>query len=404
MMRMPPSFHSRLAAAALAAAILVPSAARAVTIEIHTTDGFQEGFNDPTPASPVGGNPGTTRGAQRRNAFEYAAEAWARRLDGDVTVIVTASFDNLGGNSVSAVLGGAAPTTVHSNFPGAPFSSTWYVASLANQLYDDDQNDLVPSECPEDLVDAHCPEVVAQFNSAVDNQTVLGAVDFYYGLDGDNDGEIDFLNVALHEIAHGLGLLDLLNQANGALFLSQPDAYVRNLEDAFYSPKSLASMTNQQRFEAIRDNGRLVWSGDAVTDAAAFLESGTRGDGAVKIYAPAAYEDGSSTAHLDTTVFPNELMEPFSTNPPPRDLAITVAMLEDIGWEPVPVTACGDADENGGYTTTDALIVLKTAVEQLDCEQSVCDVNTSFSISSTDALLVLRFAVGQNVELRCPLA
>ena len=39
------------------------------------------GFNDPTPAVPVGGNAGTTLGQQRLNAFQSAANIWGATLD-----------------------------------------------------------------------------------------------------------------------------------------------------------------------------------------------------------------------------------------------------------------------------------------------------------------------------------
>ena len=40
-----------------------------------------EGFNDPTPAAPVGGNTGTTLGQQRLIAFQHAADIWGAELD-----------------------------------------------------------------------------------------------------------------------------------------------------------------------------------------------------------------------------------------------------------------------------------------------------------------------------------
>ncbi|HTV00362.1 MAG TPA: hypothetical protein VMF13_07505, partial [Luteitalea sp.] len=48
-----------LVAAMLSAPV---SAQAAVTIYIVNFDGPSEGFNDPTPVAPVGGNPGTTLG------------------------------------------------------------------------------------------------------------------------------------------------------------------------------------------------------------------------------------------------------------------------------------------------------------------------------------------------------
>ena len=60
------------------AVMLTPGAfarlAQAATVTIINLDGSGEGFNDPTPASPVGGNPGVTIGAQRLIVFQFAAD------------------------------------------------------------------------------------------------------------------------------------------------------------------------------------------------------------------------------------------------------------------------------------------------------------------------------------------
>ncbi len=47
--------------------------AAAATFQIVNIDSAGEGFNDNTPAVPVGGNDGTTVGQQRLIAFQYAA-------------------------------------------------------------------------------------------------------------------------------------------------------------------------------------------------------------------------------------------------------------------------------------------------------------------------------------------
>ena len=46
-------------------AALVTARAQAATIVVDNLDLPGEGFNDPTPAVPVGGNTGTTLGQQR---------------------------------------------------------------------------------------------------------------------------------------------------------------------------------------------------------------------------------------------------------------------------------------------------------------------------------------------------
>ena len=55
----------RLSAAAWLVALGLALDTRAATITVVNMDGAGEGFNDPTPVAPVGGNPGTTLGAQR---------------------------------------------------------------------------------------------------------------------------------------------------------------------------------------------------------------------------------------------------------------------------------------------------------------------------------------------------
>jgi hypothetical protein len=67
-----------LVASALALDSLVAAAPAAATTRIIIINGDDpgEGFNDPTPAAPVGGNSGTTKGQQRLIAFQYAADLW----------------------------------------------------------------------------------------------------------------------------------------------------------------------------------------------------------------------------------------------------------------------------------------------------------------------------------------
>jgi hypothetical protein len=48
----------------------------AAIITIVNNDAAGEGFNDPTPVAPVGGNNGTTRGAQRLIVVQRAADIW----------------------------------------------------------------------------------------------------------------------------------------------------------------------------------------------------------------------------------------------------------------------------------------------------------------------------------------
>src|SRR5688572_2314714 len=113
----------------LAAAIVcaVPATALAnAQIIIVNADGANEGFNDPTPATPVGGNPGTTVGAQRLAAFQFAANRWGQLLDSSVPIRIQANFNPLTCTATSAVLGSAGAVSVSSNFDNAPVPDTWF--------------------------------------------------------------------------------------------------------------------------------------------------------------------------------------------------------------------------------------------------------------------------------------
>lgn len=63
---------------------------------------------------------------------------------------------------------------------------------------------------------------------------------------------------------------------------------------------------------------------------------------------------------------------------------------------------CGDANDDGKVTSTDALAALKAAVGLASsCTPGRCDVDSNGSIRSTDALRILKVAVGQGVALNC---
>src|SRR5688500_8056841 len=85
---------SGLVLIALAALSALPGHAAAfATFEIIVADGPNEGFNDPTPVEPIGGNTGTTLGEQRLQALQHAADQWGAALDSTVVIRIEASFD-----------------------------------------------------------------------------------------------------------------------------------------------------------------------------------------------------------------------------------------------------------------------------------------------------------------------
>ncbi len=336
---------------------LSAASVRATTITIVNDDPAGEGFNDPSPRTPVGGNTGTTLGQQRLLAFQYAASVWAEVINSSVEIRVGAHFGPLDCFPSSALLGMAGPFSAFRDFDGAPLPGTFYPVALANSLAG---IDLDPSN---DDVEAH-------FNSELDNGCLTARPNgWYYGFDGNpGAGQIDLQIVLLHELAHGLGFLTFVNLATGAKLMGFDDAFMRNLED-HTTGKLYPSMTNAERVAASTNTGNLHWVGSNVRAGSGVLTAGRIGDH-VQMYAPSPQVQGSSVSHFDTLLSPDELLEPFATAHPMRTL--TEELLKDIGWsEEFPAGECaGDCNGDGTVTvdeiTTMANIALGKA-EMYDC-------------------------------------
>src|SRR4249920_1107087 len=117
-----------------ACALFAQLAHGAATITILNGDPAGVGFNDATPAAPVGGNAGTTLGQQRLIAFQAAANKWGATLTSTITISVLSTFEPLTCTASGAVLGSAGATEIFADFTGAPFPGTWYSFALANKI------------------------------------------------------------------------------------------------------------------------------------------------------------------------------------------------------------------------------------------------------------------------------
>ncbi len=224
--------------------------AGAATIVIINQDGAGEGFNDPTPAAPVGGNPGTTVGQQRLNVFQHAANIWGALLPSAVTINVQAQFNTLACDASSAVLGSAGPISVFKDFSGAPLAATWYHVALANKL------------AGTDLSTGN--DISATFNSALNGDPgCLGGAGWYYGFDGNEGTDVELLPVVLHELGHGLGFSTLVNSNGGELQGTQ-DAFETFIYDDTQG-NTWNNLTNQQRAASAINTGNVVWDGAYVT-------------------------------------------------------------------------------------------------------------------------------------------
>ena len=310
-------------------------ASPAATLMVVNQDGAGEGFYDPAPVNPVGGNTGTTLGQQRLIVFQRAASIWGSYLQSSVPIKIGAQFDPLPCQANSGTLGSAGPTTIARDFPGAPLPSTMYPIALANAL---SGVDLVPGS----------NHINATFSSNIGTPGCLQGSGWYFGLDGaPPTGKIDFLSVLLHELGHGLGFLSLVNSTDGSKILGYDDPYMKNLERHGANPPDFPSMSDAQRVMASTDTGNLHWTGANVRAAGSLLTIGRVGDH-VRMFAPNPVERGSSVSHWDNALAPNQMMEAYYSGVI-HSPELELPLFKDIGWSlltaiqyyPLSVTATG---------------------------------------------------------------
>jgi len=257
----------RRAGAAFAVCAASIGGAHAATIEVINIDDPGVGFNEATPAAPVGGNPGTTLGEQRQFVFAFVADFWGRRLRSDVPIQVLATFAPLDCDSTSGVLGAAGAYNVFADFPnGKP--GTWYPGALANKLtgvkLEPDPNPFVSAD------------IVSFFNGDIGKPGCLDGLSFYLGVDGKAaPNQIDLVTTVLHEFGHGLGFQTFTDDASGEFFLGLPSIF----DDFLFDPaqrKTWSAMTDAERVTSAITPRNLVWNGKHVTrDARKVLDRGT---------------------------------------------------------------------------------------------------------------------------------
>lgn len=305
-----PRFHTVVFASALAfgsiAAVTPANAAARITI--INGDGPGEGFNDPTPAAPVGGNPGTTKGEQRLIAFQHAAHLWGLMLDSTIEVRVFAQFSPLGAN----VLGSAGTTAVFRDFTGAAFPATWYHSALADKR---SGLDLL-----EEFGSPGEPDIVANFSSDFD---------FYLGIDNLHGAQIDLVAVILHELGHGLGFANFVSETTGANFSGFTDIYSQFTLDTTNATIWSNFATDAARAASALRVDKIVWNGANVTAAVPFVLNYGRPE--INVTAPPAIV---GTARVGAAAFGPAVVSPGITG------EVILALDPAIAGSPSPTDGC----------------------------------------------------------------
>lgn len=219
------------------------------------------GFRDSTSAAPVGGNEGRTLGEQRLKAVEHAAALWSKRIDSSVPIEARVVFSALGCDENGGVVG-TARAQDQLRLPAGMGPDYWYPSALADSLAG---RDLVPG----------APDIIMQFNSSVDAECATRLRGFYYGLDGNHGDKIDLVQIALHELGHGLGFSSFIAPSGESELAGSIDAFSAHVYDLDLD-KSWSELTPAERARSATNTRRVVWDGAEATRASArYLAKGT---------------------------------------------------------------------------------------------------------------------------------
>ncbi len=261
---------------------------------------------------------------QARTAFQRAVDIWERHIASDVTIKVQASFESLG----AGVLGSAGPRLIWSatNDEGERFI---YGDALIDALLG--ENAVLTDSDPSNDDN---PDIRARFSSDTN---------WYFGAappegPGPGANQIDFTSVVLHELGHGLGFFGSMRVSDGLGswgFSFAPGVPV--VYDQFAVDERERNLTNTVVYpNPSAELQQALTSGQVFTNGL-FATIGGEGE-LPRLYAPPAWDRGSSYSHLDELTYPagdpNSLMSPqFSRNELIHSPgAITCGMFSDMGW------------------------------------------------------------------------
>ena len=223
------------------------------------------GYNDSTPANPVGGNTGITLGDQRRIATQHAANLWASTLTSSATIRIQAQFTAQACTETGGTLGSAGPIGNFRNFPEATFQNTWYPSALRNKLAG---NEAQPN----------ANQLSINFNVNLGTPGCLSANPWYLGIDNVvPPGAINLVVVLLHEFGHGLGFtVGPTNGQTGARSSGSPSIWERYMVDNQTGLSWFDMTTNAERAASAIGVDRLVWAGpNVVREVPNVLRQGT---------------------------------------------------------------------------------------------------------------------------------
>lgn len=301
-------------------------------------------WSDSTPRTPVRGNPGSTLGEQRRRAAEEAARLLTQELRPRVPVRVRACWRDLGDASGNTfTLANAGPNYLfvadvgfggHAPSYERPF--TWYVSAAAAQ-----QAGTTACRLDRSLSCATAVDIQINFNRNVDS----GGRGFDYGFTHAEGAPSSFISVAMHEIAHGLGFIGLvnLNPDSGPIGAKlRLGGSGRPLWDDIYGSfarwtppdepvRDFLRITDEERARALVAFSNLRFAG-ANANLLNCNNSFEPPFNLLSLHAPDPIQRGSSYSHFNSAFCGPQLMTASISPTGPRSLGIARGLLEDVGF------------------------------------------------------------------------
>jgi hypothetical protein len=244
---------------------------------------------------------------QAKRAIKFAAHIWETQLTTKVPIVINVTWVESGLNS----LGEGGPITYKRDFPGARLKETWYPIALANKMAG---KDLEPNN--------------ADIQLAFD-----GSANWYFGTDGKTPPDkFDLVSVALHNIAHGLGIVSSMRSEHnmGNWGIGESDHVYPLIYDRFLTTDDKKSLLE---FAAHGEPNKEL-AGYLAGSNVYFKGNADR----VKLFTPEAWKGGLSLSHLCSGAYPagcrNSLMSPdigegeAVHDPGP----VILGILRDLGW------------------------------------------------------------------------
>lgn len=250
---------------------------------------------------------------EAQQAFQYAVDIWQKLVYSPIPIRMQATYKSLS----AGVLASCGPADYYHNFNSTQIWNCYYPVAMVEKMLGEEVN------APTDF------DIVASFNKDFTN--------WYFGTDGNTPpNKYDFVSTVLHELAHGLGFSGFFYSVNGRGGYGSDG--LSAVFDQFVYSKNGDQLVNAKLFPnpSVTLN-RSLTSG--------WLEFHTQlVNGSVpRLFAPTAWDNGSSVYHLDENSYPvgneNSLMTPFTASGEAiHDPGLnTLAMMYDMGWKCISI-------------------------------------------------------------------